>query len=175
MGAITENPMVAQDFIRAGLPVWLVRSYKEVPVTRIDSLVAMRQPADYLCLTDAKPVHRTMFVGKADDPNKYLTINKYIRYYFRYPNPFDLIMRPANAPTAAPCGNPPAQSVPATVVASGSRSRSEYIPSRSSASGLPSSLSNSTLTASTGKVRVGSQSQSTRPQPCELHCTLTVR
>jgi hypothetical protein len=174
MGAITENPMVAQDFIRAGLPVWLVRSYKEVPVTRIDSLVVMRQPADYLCLTDAKPAHRTMFVGKADDPNKYLTINKYIQYYFRYPNPFDQIMRPANAPTAAPCGNTPAQSVPAAVVASGSGFRSEYIPSRSSSSGLPSSLSNSTPTASTGKVRVGSQNQSTRPQPCELHCTLTV-
>jgi hypothetical protein len=41
MGAITDNPAVAQDFICAGLPVWLVRSYKEVPVTRIDSLVAL--------------------------------------------------------------------------------------------------------------------------------------
>jgi hypothetical protein len=154
VGAITENPSVAQDFIRAGLPVWLIRSYKEVPVTRTDCLKAMRKPADYLCLDDAQPVQRTMFVGKADDPNKYLMINRYIRYYFRFPNPFDLIKKPPNAPFSS---TPDGSAVRIDLAAS---------PSRSIPSGSRSPPSTLQSAASIGQVHNSSQSQRARAKPC---------
>lgn len=166
MGVITENPMVAQDFIRAGLPVWLIRSYKEVPATRIDALKTPRQPADYLCMEDAHLAHDTMFVGKADDPNKYLTISRYIHYFFRYPNPFDLINKPANAPfSSASSTSPSVQSVSANKSANApslvQSVRVNFIHSSSS-----SITSTPRSAAPIGKVRNSSQGQSARTRPC---------
>ena len=165
MGVITENPMVAQDFIRAGLPVWLIRSYKEVPATRIDALKMPRQPAD-LCMEDAHLAHDTMFVGKADDPNKYLTISRYIHYFFRYPNPFDLINKPANAPfSSASSTSPSVQSVSANKSANApslvQSVRVNFIHSSSS-----SITSTPRSAAPIGKVRNSSQGQSARTRPC---------
>jgi hypothetical protein len=121
---------------------------------REHSLKPMRRPADYICLEDAQPVQRTMFVGKADDPNKYLTINRYIRYYFRYPNPFDLIKKPANAPSSS---TPDGSAIQVNFAAS---------PSSSVPSGSPSTPSTFQSAAPIGRASNSSQSQSARGKPC---------
>lgn len=89
VGTLTTDMLIVQEFVRAGLPVWLLRPYNRLPATRIDSLKTPRLPEDFLCLTDAIPPYKPFFTGKAIDPEKYSSFDLYLRSAFYCANPFD--------------------------------------------------------------------------------------
>lgn len=89
VGTFTTDMLIAQEFVRAGLPVWLIRPYNRLPATRIDALKTLRLPEHFLCLTDATPPFKAFFTRKADDPEKYSACDLYLRTAFHCANPFD--------------------------------------------------------------------------------------
>jgi hypothetical protein len=91
MGAFTYDPHIAEQFMRAGLPVWLIRPYTELPHTRIDSVVQVRKPSDYFSLTDATPQFKTFARSTADSSDRYVMFYRHIRNIFSYANPFSFV------------------------------------------------------------------------------------
>ena len=61
MGVFTHDHIVVQDFMRAGLPVWFIHLYNVLHTARINTVVNVRLPGDYLCLDDANPLFKTFF------------------------------------------------------------------------------------------------------------------
>ena len=55
MGVFTYDPVVVQDFMHAGLPVWFIRPYNVLHTAIINTVVNVRLPGDYLCLEDVNP------------------------------------------------------------------------------------------------------------------------
>lgn len=98
IGAFTMEPLIAQEFVRAGLPIWLVRRYGLLPSVRIDSVKEPRQPGDLVCLEDATPPFPTIFRGPATHSEKYNNILGWIRTFVKYPNPFDVFVESDGAP-----------------------------------------------------------------------------
>lgn len=90
MGVFTYDPVVVQDFMRAGLPVWFIRPYNVLHTAIINTVVNVRLPGDYLCLEDANPPFKTFFVDRADHPKRSFAFHSYLRSFFSYPNPFDV-------------------------------------------------------------------------------------
>ena len=61
MGVFTYNPIVVQDFMHAGLPVWLIHPYDMLYTARIDSGKDVQLPEDYLHLEDTCPPFKSFF------------------------------------------------------------------------------------------------------------------
>ncbi|KAH6901087.1 hypothetical protein BKA70DRAFT_1436977 [Coprinopsis sp. MPI-PUGE-AT-0042] len=68
-GTFTMDPLVVQNFVNAGLPVWFIRPTEKLPNTRIDKVVPLVVP-DSLEFNDAHPKFPTIFRGAATDPRK---------------------------------------------------------------------------------------------------------
>lgn len=88
IGAFAFEPQVIQEFVRAGLPVWVVRNLNALPTTRIDKVKSARQPKNFICVENAHPAFTPFFTGAATDPQKYMYLGLYMRSFVRYPNPF---------------------------------------------------------------------------------------
>jgi hypothetical protein len=69
MGVFTYDPIVVQDFMHAGLPVWLIRLYDMLYTVRINSVKDVWLPEDYLCLEDTSPHFKPFFCDRVDHPN----------------------------------------------------------------------------------------------------------
>ena len=95
MGIFTFDPIVVQDFIRAGLPVWLIRPYDMLYTARINSVKDVRLPEDYLCLEDTSPPFKAFFSDRVDHPKRFHAFHTYLRAFFSYPNPFDVVDEPS--------------------------------------------------------------------------------
>ena len=91
MGIFTYNPIVAQDFMCAGLPVWFIHPYNMLHTAIINTVVNVWLPGDYLCLDDANPPFKTFFADRADHPKQFFVFHSYFRSFFSYPNPFDVV------------------------------------------------------------------------------------
>jgi hypothetical protein len=63
MGVFTYDPIVVQDFLHVGLPVWLIHPYDMLYTVRIDSITNVRLPEDYLRLEDTSPPFKAFFSG----------------------------------------------------------------------------------------------------------------
>ena len=68
MGVFTHDPIVVQDFMRAGLPVWFIHPYNVLHTARINTVVNVRLPGDFLSLDNANPPFKAFFVDRADHP-----------------------------------------------------------------------------------------------------------
>ncbi|RDB16026.1 hypothetical protein Hypma_003467 [Hypsizygus marmoreus] len=88
IGAYVHDPVVLQEFVRAGLPVWVTRSFDAVPSTRIDCVKPARLPQQWAVVADATPPFKPFFTGAANDPNKYIAFGRFARSFMGYPNPF---------------------------------------------------------------------------------------
>lgn len=91
IGAFAFDATVVQEFVRAGLPVWIVRNYNTLPTVRIDKIGIPRSPQDVICMGSARPPFTPFFTGAGSDPQKYVLLALYMRSFVRYPNPFESI------------------------------------------------------------------------------------
>jgi len=66
MGIFTFDPIVVQDFMHVGLPVWLICLYDMLYTTRINSMKDVRLLEDHLCLEDTSPPFKVFFSDCVD-------------------------------------------------------------------------------------------------------------
>lgn len=90
VGVFTRELRVADDFYRAGVPVWLIRPASSAGLVRVDSLVDIIYPADIgICLTDNPHRFPTTFKGPYGHPDKYTRFGQYSLSFVKYPDPFN--------------------------------------------------------------------------------------
>jgi hypothetical protein len=101
IGMFTHDPMVVQDFMRAGLPVWFICPYDALHTARIESVKEVWLPEDYLRLDDASPQFKPFFVRQADHPKCFFGFHSYLQAFFSYPNSFDVMDKASSDPLSA--------------------------------------------------------------------------
>ena len=107
VGAFVNSVKDCDLFFRAGIPVWLVRPAAMAGTIRVDSLVELADPRDYLCLDDASIRFAVSFDGSPTDPRKHETFAKYSHNFLRYSDPFkspptlEAIRPPPNVATSS--------------------------------------------------------------------------
>ncbi|KAK0463845.1 uncharacterized protein EV420DRAFT_1638760 [Desarmillaria tabescens] len=88
VGAFTTSTLTAQEFHKAGIPVWLLRSVLVIPFTRIDQVVDVFLREEHVNLHPC-PLHlRKVYVGAASNELKYQAIDTFTQSHFSSPNPF---------------------------------------------------------------------------------------
>ncbi|TFK58306.1 hypothetical protein BDN72DRAFT_906865, partial [Pluteus cervinus] len=90
IGAFTYSTIVAQEFQRAGLPVWLIQPFDKLPTTRIDAVTDARLPLNFVVSRDASPLPFPAFDILPDDAQKYAKMAKNHRNLYQPPEPFKL-------------------------------------------------------------------------------------
>ena len=90
IGVFTMDSTIAQEFMRAGLPVWFMRPAHTLPGIRVNSVIEPRKCNEFLELCDAETKFDTVFCGSANDPKKCRAIVLHSHQFFSYYNPFTL-------------------------------------------------------------------------------------
>ncbi|KAF8078229.1 hypothetical protein FPV67DRAFT_1403925 [Lyophyllum atratum] len=110
IGAYVSNPLVVQEFVRAGLPVWILKRWNTIVETRIDSVQEPRQPETWAVLEDADPPFKPFFTGPAHDPAKYTAFGRLARASTSSPNPF--AVRPSSMALVTDAQSPSTSNLP---------------------------------------------------------------
>ncbi|RDB31061.1 hypothetical protein Hypma_000014, partial [Hypsizygus marmoreus] len=115
IGAYVFDDVVVQEFVRVGLPVWIVKSFTYLHATRVDAVVSPLPPETWAVLEDAIPPYHPFFTGPATSPEKYHAFGTWARRIVGYPNPFadTAVPRPPAKPSsssAPPHGSGPIRS-----------------------------------------------------------------
>ena len=89
MGAFTTSQLVCQGMMDAGVPVWLIRPYDDLPTIRIQKVVTMKQARALLSMDACvRPPCSTIFEGRGDSVAKYAAISMQATRLLAFPNPF---------------------------------------------------------------------------------------
>lgn len=131
IGCFVHTVEHADLFLRAGLPVWLIRPAEFVGTVRIDKVVQPISPQDMLCLDDASCRFSVTFKGAATDVNKYRTFARYSRTYLSFSDPFQAPL--FSAASTLPHSSATSLALPTGVVGSSgkfSRTLSSQAPSK---------------------------------------------
>jgi hypothetical protein len=89
IGAFTNVPRVAQEFQTAGLPVWLIHSWKTGPFPyNVLQVVTPQDPVDSLCISQHDPPFPVIFRGFMNTPEKHDSIHCYSRTWLVFKDPF---------------------------------------------------------------------------------------
>jgi hypothetical protein len=90
IGIFTTELRVAQDFVHAGLPCWLIRpasSFADVNILLVEPLLTSRHN---LILTPHRYKYPIIFEGPSTSPEKYHAILRFARNFLQYPDLFNL-------------------------------------------------------------------------------------
>ena len=87
VGALVRDLNVAECYHQAGIPFWLIRLFEEVAKTRVDELCPLQSPLGQMSLVPARR-SRTLFEGRADDPDKFISIWKFFRESSTFSTPY---------------------------------------------------------------------------------------
>ena len=99
IGAFTNVPRVAQDFMTAGLPVWLIYPWKTGPFPyNVLQAVIPEDPVDSLCISQQDPPFPVIFRGHMNTPEKHDAIHSYSRTWLAFKDPFQ--DEPPSVPTS---------------------------------------------------------------------------
>ena len=90
VGALGFNLADADNLVRAGIPVWLIRPAALAGTIRIRKLVKLIEPGDRLCLMDAYETFPVFYDGPPVNMDRYKTFARYSAT-LSYHNPFQSI------------------------------------------------------------------------------------
>jgi len=110
IGAFTTEVRVAQDFVVAGLPVWLIRPASAFDDQNILAVVTPMSPDKCLVVGKCNPEFPVIFSGDGCDLKKFEVIHQYSRHFLRYPDPFNHVPSCASLPSSP--SHPSSPSVP---------------------------------------------------------------
>ncbi|KAF8054923.1 hypothetical protein FPV67DRAFT_1437660 [Lyophyllum atratum] len=88
VGAYVQDHAVIPEFVRAGLPVWIVKDWASFTETRIDEVVPVRKTTTWAVLEDATPPFQPFFVGPASSSSRYKAFGQFARSFLSFPDPF---------------------------------------------------------------------------------------
>jgi hypothetical protein len=107
IGVFTNIPRVAQDFMTAGLPVWLMHPWTTGPFPyNILKAVTPQDPIHSLCISRQDPPFPVIFRGYMNTPEKHDAIHCYSRTWLVFKDPFQdepLSLPASNAAQKASC------------------------------------------------------------------------
>ena len=89
MGCFTTQPLIAQEYYSAGIPVWLIRSLDSIsPEIRISQICSMSDPPNELRM-DLRPneTYPVIYRGPPDHPLHYIEQHKFARSTLLYFHP----------------------------------------------------------------------------------------
>jgi hypothetical protein len=89
VGCFTTQPIIAQEFYSAGIPVWLIRSLDSIsPEIRITQICSISEPPDDIRM-DRRPNENypIIYCGPADHPLHYIEQHKFTRSRMLYFHP----------------------------------------------------------------------------------------
>ena len=87
VGALVRDLNLAECYHQSGIPFWLIRPFEEVAKTRVDELCPLQSPLGQMSLVPARR-SRTLFEGRADDPDKFISIWKFYRESSMFSTPY---------------------------------------------------------------------------------------
>ena len=91
IGAITNIPVIVQEFVTAGLPVWFLRpsTFWDSPARcNILEIATPLNPADVLCLSDHYPPFPVIFYGPSTDSKRHSALYTHSRKWLVFKDPF---------------------------------------------------------------------------------------
>ena len=97
VGALVRDLNLAELYHQARIPFWLIRPFEEVAKAHVDKLCSLQSPLGHMSLLLARR-SRTLFEGRADDPEKFVNIWKYYRVRSMFSTPFVNITAPKVVP-----------------------------------------------------------------------------
>lgn len=89
VGGFVFNLGDADNYARAGIPVWIVRPAALAGTVRVEKLVEPIEPRDKLCLEDAYDTYPVAFTGAPHNIDRYKLFARYSATFLSYSNPFD--------------------------------------------------------------------------------------
>jgi hypothetical protein len=88
VGAFVFTLADADNFVRAGIPVWLIRPAALAGTIRVQKLVGLIEPRDKLCLVDAYNTYPVCYEGPPVNMDRYKIFARYTATFLSYKNPF---------------------------------------------------------------------------------------
>ncbi|KAF8064950.1 hypothetical protein FPV67DRAFT_1419227 [Lyophyllum atratum] len=104
IGAYVQEHAVIHEFVRAGLPVWIVKDWESFTETRIDEVVPVCKTPTWAVFEDATPPFQPFFVGPASNWGRYKVFGRFARSFLSFPDPFastPSIPSPASIPASS--------------------------------------------------------------------------
>jgi hypothetical protein len=89
LGVFTHEVRVAQDYVTAGLPCWLIRPASDFTNQNILKVVQLQRAEGIITLTAHQFAYPVIFSGSAGSSDKYESIHRYARNFLRAPDPFN--------------------------------------------------------------------------------------
>jgi hypothetical protein len=86
---IKPGPAV-QQYLRAGVPLWIVHTSKKLPHTRIDALVNPRCAHEYVPVADASPPFPPFFTGLSTSEDKHTAYARFAHRFMGLANPLEM-------------------------------------------------------------------------------------
>ncbi|TFK60990.1 hypothetical protein BDN72DRAFT_778742, partial [Pluteus cervinus] len=96
VGAFTTDPELGDSLYRMGIPVWLIRPYKDLVNAHVHDLTSLKPPSTELILTPSRYKAFSIFKGQNDGPLIYGAIMYQLHIHTRYPSPFGQDVAPTN-------------------------------------------------------------------------------
>lgn len=90
VGAFVFTLADTDNFVRAGIPVWVIRPAALAGTVRVEKLVELIEPRDRLCLQDAYDTYPVAFTGTSHTLDKYRVFARYSATFLSYTNPFSM-------------------------------------------------------------------------------------
>ncbi len=102
IGAYTSDIHIAQTFLHAGIPVWIVRPVNQLPVIRIDKLDQFQEPRFFISLDQHRTKFQPIFKGHGLSTEKYYAFDRFTRSNIRFPNVFTWTEGGSSLPSVNP-------------------------------------------------------------------------
>ncbi|KAK0494258.1 hypothetical protein EDD18DRAFT_1077582 [Armillaria luteobubalina] len=87
-GAFTTNMQIAQDFFRAGIPVWIIHTVDQLSIICIDNVEHFRLPSFFLSLEQHCAKFQPVFKGHGVMAEKYYAFDRFTHSHICFPNVF---------------------------------------------------------------------------------------
>jgi len=98
VGTFVFNLADADNHVRAGIPVWLIRPAALAGTVRVEKLVELIEPRDRLCLEDAYDTYPVFYDGPLVNTDMYNTFARYSASFLSYSNPFQSVSSTPSRP-----------------------------------------------------------------------------
>src|SRR6266446_2493685 len=98
VGTFVFNLADADNHVRAGIPVWLIRSAALAGTVRVEKLVELIEPRDQLCLEDVYDTYPVFYDGPLVNTDMYNTFARYSASFLSYSNPFQSVSSTPSCP-----------------------------------------------------------------------------
>ncbi len=100
--AYTSDIHVAQTFLHAGIPIWIVQPVNQLPVIHIDKLDQFQEPRFFISLDQHRTKFQPIFKGHGLSAEKYYAFDRFTRSNIRFPNVFTWTEGGSSLPSVNP-------------------------------------------------------------------------